>query len=143
MIPVSAASPRPEILPDVQEPAKRTIVFAEDDPLVRLATIDMLEDMGFTVWPAADETSAMDLIDAHRPDLLMVDVNLGRSDGRTLAALARARIPELRIIFATGEDPGDLGAGMENTRVLQKPYGFPELRRVFTALYPESGGQGT
>ena len=107
------------------------VVFAEDDALVRLATIDMLEDMGFEIFPAADFNAAMALVQLEKPGILMVDVSLGSADGRTLADEARKIMPDLNIIFATGRDPGDLLARIPDAKVLNKPYGLPELRTAF------------
>jgi signal transduction histidine kinase/DNA-binding response OmpR family regulator len=110
------------------------VVFAEDDALVRIATIDMLEDMGFEIFPAADFSAAIALIQSEKPGILMVDVSLGSADGRKLAEDARKLMPELNIIFATGRDPGDLLTRIPNARVVSKPYGMPELRTVFAGF---------
>jgi signal transduction histidine kinase/CheY-like chemotaxis protein len=107
------------------------VVFAEDDALVRMATIDMLEDMGFEIFPAADFNAAIALVQSEKPGILMVDVSLGSADGRKLADEALLIIPGLNIIFATGRDPGDLLSRIPHAKVLSKPYGMPELRTVF------------
>ena len=113
------------------------VVFAEDDALVRIATIDMLEDMGFEIFPAGDFNAAVSLIQSEKPGILLVDVSLGKADGRKLAEEARLLMPDLNIVFATGRDPGDLLKRVPKARVLNKPYGMPELRKAFAGFVDE------
>ncbi len=110
---------------------RKKVVFAEDDALVRIATIDMLEEMGFEIFPAADFNAAIALVQSEKPGILMVDVSLGSADGRKLADEARKIMSGIKIIFATGRDPGDLLSRIPDAKILSKPYGMPELRTAF------------
>jgi DNA-binding response OmpR family regulator len=110
------------------------ILFAEDDALVRLATVDMLEIMGYEVAPAADTAATLALLDTFDASVMLVDINLAGEDGRTLAAEALARKPGLKLIFATGRDPGDLLTNFPGCKVLEKPYGMPELKAMLESI---------
>jgi signal transduction histidine kinase/CheY-like chemotaxis protein len=110
---------------------RKKVVFAEDDALVRIATIDMLEELGFEIFPAADFNAAIALVQSEKPGILMVDVSLGSADGRKLADEARKIMSDINIIFATGRDPGDLLSRIPDAKILSKPYGMPELRTAF------------
>ena len=131
-----AAPSKPAVVPNeapvIEE--KRKILFAEDDALVRMATIDMLEDMGYLVFPAPDAETAMALLTQEQPRIMIVDINLGKSDGSKLAEAASMAINDLKIIFATGRDPGDLKARFPDAKVLGKPYGIPELKAALDSI---------
>lgn len=118
------------LVPSVEMPSApdiKTILCVDDEPLVRMVAVDMLEELGYTVLEADDAPSAMKLLDA-RPDidLLVTDVGLPNGmNGRQLADAARARRPELRVLFVTGYaenavlNHGHLQDGM---LVLTKPF---------------------
>ena len=140
--PMAASSPDDHPAPahKAAEPFMETgglhrIVFAEDDALVRLATIDMLDMLGYAVQAVADAGSAVLLVEREKPDVLLVDVNLGGSDGREVARKALGIHPGLRVVFATGRDPGDLTGQFPNARVLDKPYGMPELKAMLDEIF--------
>ncbi len=115
----------------------RNVVFVEDDPLVQMATVDMLEALGHVVSATGHPNEAIGFLSGGKADALIVDVNLGQGDGRQLAQDARTLIPDLKVVFATGRDPGDLQTLVPGCLVLDKPYGLPELRRLFATLFPE------
>jgi response regulator NasT len=74
--------------------ARRRVVIAEDEALIRLDLREMLEEEGYQVAAeAADGESAVALVLEHRPDLAVLDVKMPRLDGISAAeqiAAARA-----------------------------------------------------
>ena len=81
-----------------------TILFVEDEPLLRLVIGDELRDSGFEVLEAGDAGTALDLV-RERPgiDLLFTDIRMpGTMNGWDLAEQARALRPSLPVIYATG-----------------------------------------
>jgi response regulator NasT len=74
--------------------ARRRVVIAEDEALIRLDLREMLEEEGYqVVAEAADGESAVALVLEHRPDLAVLDVKMPRLDGISAAeqiAAARA-----------------------------------------------------
>jgi signal transduction histidine kinase/CHASE3 domain sensor protein/CheY-like chemotaxis protein len=134
---IPKAEPTP-MLKRGEEPASfdgKRIMFVEDDPLVQMATIDMLEAFGFEVVSSSDFGDSLLALHKKQPDALLVDVNLGGGDGRQLAIEARKLFPDLKVIFATGRDPGDLQSLVPGSLLLNKPYGMPELQMLFTTLF--------
>ncbi len=112
-----------------------TILYVEDDPLVSLATVDLLKGAGYAVLAAADAGQALDLLAEHPEiDLLLTDIGLPGMDGRALAAEARRRRPDLRLIFLTGYDRGAGGEPDARTRHLGKPYRDSELFEALQGL---------
>ena len=64
----------------------RRAVIAEDEALIRLDLKEMLEEEGWTVVAeASDGEQAVALAEAHRPDLVVLDVKMPRLDGISAA----------------------------------------------------------
>ena len=125
----------PEVEPEADLPslpsASATLLFAEDEPVVRELTSRFLEFAGFRVLVARDGQEAVDRGLAHDGplDVLITDVVMPRLGGREVAARLRAARPGLRVLFISGyaEDADELPAidGHESA-FLQKPY-RPEI----------------
>lgn len=85
--------------------AKRQVVLVvEDDPLLRIAAVDMVEDAGFEAIEAADANEAVAILES-RTDIRIVftDIDMPRGiDGIKLAACIRDRWPPISIILTSG-----------------------------------------
>jgi signal transduction histidine kinase/ActR/RegA family two-component response regulator len=146
LLPAAAPAPADRRVDARRTPAGRRpqtepvrILYVEDDPLVSLATVDLLKGAGYAVHAAPDAGQALDLLAAHPEiDLLVTDIGLPGMDGRELAAEARRRRPELKLVFLTGYDrDGTSGEPLDaQTEYLGKPYRDSEL---FDALSRLSG----
>jgi PAS domain S-box-containing protein len=106
--------------------AIESVLVVEDDDAVRRLQMRWLEALGHRVYTAADGPSGLAIIEAH-PEigLLLSDVVLpGGMPGTTLARLARAIRPELRIILMSGYIPeAELGEMPVSEMVfLAKPF---------------------
>jgi CheY-like chemotaxis protein len=109
--------------------AKPVVLIVEDDPLVRMAAVDMTEEVGFTALEAGDAPEALGIIESGtRIDILFCDIGLPTMRGTELAKRARALRAELKIIFASGYGEGAEGVG--NNVLLSKPYDRDDLERT-------------
>src|SRR3989442_2623220 len=84
---------------------KTTIVAADDDPqLLRLVTRN-LEFEGYEVLPVSDGQQALEQVEAHSPDLVLLDVMMPRMDGFTVCQRVRefSAVPII-IVTARGQD---------------------------------------
>lgn len=103
------------------------VLVVDDEPLVRMITVDILEDHGYAVVEAGDAASALRIIEKTPTlNLLLTDVGLpGGMNGRELAQAARGLRPDLNTLFVTGYaenavlNHGHLEHGMQ---VLSKPF---------------------
>jgi DNA-binding response OmpR family regulator len=105
-----------------------SVLFVEDDPLVRLFVVEALADQGYAAEPAASADEARALIHRTHYDVLLTDHMLPRGqDGFALAAWAAHRQPGLRIIYTSGlPDPQD-GRMLARGSFLSKPFGAGRL----------------
>lgn len=67
---------------------KRRVVIAEDEAIIRLDLKEMLEEEGYeVVGEAGDGQRAVELVEEHRPDLVVLDVKMPVLDGISAAEL--------------------------------------------------------
>jgi len=109
--------------------APAVVLVVEDEPLLRLAAIDLVENAGFTAIPASDATEAVEILE-YRTDIRLVftDVDMPRGvDGMKLAAIIRDRWPPIKVIIVSGylDDPGDRIPA--ETVFFSKPYREEEV----------------
>lgn len=69
----------------------RTILLVEDEDQLRRVMRDLLEREGYTVAEARDGVQALDAVDRHAPDLIMLDLNLPGLDGYGVLQQLRSR----------------------------------------------------
>jgi len=106
------------------------ILVVEDNAEVRQLAVAGLGALGYRVICAGDSDTALGRIAAEPGiDLLLVDLGLPRCDGSWLAAEAKRRHPQMRVLFMTGRsDEGSAAAGGDAI-VLHKPFTRDELAR--------------
>ena len=100
----------------------------------------MLEDLGYTVWPAASPGEAIRLAQTRggEIDLVVTDVVMPEMHGPELARRLLAAYPHLRCMFVSGYFPDS--AAMRSAQAqaidfLQKPFSSADLAdRVRRAL---------
>jgi CheY-like chemotaxis protein len=79
------------------------VLVVDDEVLIALSLSEMLEDMGLPVCGmAATAKRAIELTDAHRPTLVLMDVRLKGTEDDVHAALEIHRRHGTPIIFITG-----------------------------------------
>jgi DNA-binding response OmpR family regulator len=111
-------------------PAKKTtILVADDDPqILRLVTRNLqLED--YDVLSVSDGQQALEQIEAHLPDLVLLDIMMPRMDGLTVCARVREFSPvPIIMLTSLGQDQDKvrgLDAGADD--YLVKPFSLDEL----------------
>lgn len=116
----------PEPVPADPSGPKR-ILLVDDDFLIAMSSIDMLVDLGHEVVEARSGAAALEVLrnDASF-DLLITDYSMPGMTGGELAKAARALIPDLPILIASGyaELPADSDPSLAR---LGKPYTQQQL----------------
>ena len=93
---------RPAPLTDMEE-RKTRILFADDEPGIRMTLPLILEQEGFEVSVAATVAEALAYINRDSFDVLLADLNIGeRGDGFTLISAMRRVQPQAVTLILTG-----------------------------------------
>jgi two-component system, cell cycle sensor histidine kinase and response regulator CckA len=103
------------------------VLLVEDEPMVRAATLRMLEALGYAVSVASNGEEALALAQrsATAFDLLLTDVVMPQMGGPELAARLRADRPALNVVYMSGYVDDALVCSELNERhaaFLQKPF---------------------
>ena len=119
------------------------VLVVEDEPLVRMAAVDALSDLGFRVEEAASATEAIGKMRvlAGRIDAAIVDVGLSDRKGDVLAAELRAMSARLPIVMTSGYVQQDVTERFEGDRLVGfvgKPYDREALASALRALDVEA-----
>ena len=85
-----------------RESPRARVVIAEDAALIRLDLKEMLEEEGYVVvGEAGDGQRAVELVEEHRPDLVILDVKMPVLDGISAAErIAQARLAPVLMLTA-------------------------------------------
>lgn len=88
------------------------ILLVEDEDALRRVMRDLLERDGYIVSEARDGVQALDQVDRHAPDLIMLDLNLPHLDGygvlkQLRSRPATARIPII-VLTAKGDEDNEV-----------------------------------
>ncbi len=117
----------------------------EDDPALRFALSQVLEEIGYTVWSAGDIRTAYEILDRVSVDLLLLDLMIGKRTSIQVADLAEYSVPNADVVYLTGSNRfpnGELFNLSKNASwVLRKPMDFGELQAMLKHL--QSSGRNS
>ncbi len=118
--PVPATGERPKVL------------VVEDIVLIRMTTVEMVQELGFPTAEANDGAEALSILQTN-PDIgiLLTDLGLPGMTGRQLMEEALRLNPKLKVIIASGySTERDAGGMPTQVAHLMKPFDIEQLRRA-------------
>jgi signal transduction histidine kinase/DNA-binding response OmpR family regulator len=126
--PISPPAAAPDMAVPERSPAK--VLVVEDVMLIRMATVDMIEQIGFSAIEAGDGAEALALLQQDSEiEILLTDLGLPGMNGRQLVEEARRINPALKVIIASGYSTEDAAAPSGGVH-LTKPFDLSQLRRA-------------
>jgi CheY-like chemotaxis protein len=127
----------PKSIPDMTVDQRRgKVLVVEDVALIRMTTVDMVEQIGFEASEAGDGAEALAILQKDSDiEILLTDLGLPGMNGRQLVEEALRLKPNLKVIIASGystheEQGSKLPASVA---YLTKPFDMQQLRRVLEA----------
>jgi len=111
---------------------KFTAVIVEDEPLARKTLSDLLADVAWVevIGEACDGLAGVELINAHRPDLVFLDINMPELSG---LELLKRLLYEPAIVFTTAHDEHAIAAfELAAVDYLLKPFGRQRFSQALT-----------
>jgi EAL domain-containing protein (putative c-di-GMP-specific phosphodiesterase class I)/CheY-like chemotaxis protein len=121
------------------------VLIAEDDPNVReaLAEIIRSEPTFDLVGAAVDATEAIELADAERPDVALLDVRMPGGGGEAAAKGIRRCSPETKLIALSGHDDRGTVRAMLQAGVVGYLVKGGSIEEIVEAIKRAAAGQGS
>jgi type II secretory ATPase GspE/PulE/Tfp pilus assembly ATPase PilB-like protein/ActR/RegA family two-component response regulator len=123
------------------------LLVVEDEEMLRRVMKELLEREGFRVFEAADGVAALEELDRHAPDLMVLDLNLPRLDGYGVLSHLRARpatakLPVI-VLTAKGDEESEVRVfEFGATDYLTKPFRARALSARINAILERAAGTG-
>jgi len=117
---------------------RRTILVVDDEKLQRDQLVDSLSDLDVGIFQAGNGEEALEIIQAHVPSLVIMDIRMPVMDGVSAVDQLANIGNKTKIILMTG-DPTSLKSAYERRpdvfTIIEKPIPLRVLRRfVIEAL---------
>jgi two-component system, response regulator PdtaR len=116
----------------VKEAQPIRVLLVEDEFLISEMVAESLARQGFSVRSVMNGTDALRHLASAPVDVLFTDINLpGGMDGKMLARRARALLPDLPVVYASGGiNMFDLAWRVPGSIFVAKPYDPEVIGRV-------------
>jgi CheY-like chemotaxis protein len=123
-------------------PPQAVVLVVEDDPIIRMAALDLVEEAGFTAVPAADAAEAVAILE-RRLDIRVVftDIDMpGSMCGMKLAMCVRDRWPPIRLVVVSGHRAAEVDDLPEDVLFFTKPYRAVDMKLALKTLVEATAG---
>ena len=124
---------RPAFTDKAAPAAGAKVLVVEDVALIRMTTVDMVEQLGFTALEAEDGPQALAILNADNAiAILLTDLGLPGMNGRQLVEEALKLRPGLKVVIASGYsvEAAESEALKGKVAHLTKPFDLAQLKRA-------------
>lgn len=129
---------RPKPTP-AQEGQRFKVLVVEDEALIRMTTVDMIDDLGLESREASDGPQALAFL-RDEPDIavMLTDMGLPGMSGQQLIGEALSLKPDLKVVVTSGRPATDFSELPPGTSYLPKPFHSGDLRQVLDKWLPSA-----
>jgi len=96
------------------------VLCVDDEALIRMMVADCIDELGLKPVEAGSGEEALETLDTTNVSLLITDIRMGGMSGWEVARRARARKPDLPVIYISGY-PSE-GVALSDAIYLSKPF---------------------
>ncbi len=122
-------------------PMGRVLVVDDDPALLRLISVS-LESEGFEVVVAQDGARGLEEIDGNAIDVVVLDLQMPRMDGRAMYRELRSRGHSLPVLILSAYGAERARRELAAEAAMSKPFDLDELVDRIRTLVPAVGGGG-
>lgn len=126
---------------------ERRMLVADDKPAIRAVITDALQESGIReehIETAQNGQEAVEKYHEHDPEIVFMDLNMPRKNGREAAEEILSEDPRAHVVAVTGlredkeivEEVRSIGA----FEILQKPIRFQDIKDVLNTVEEERRG---
>lgn len=120
-----------------------TILFVDDEEILRLSTKSMLNNLGYTVLTASNGAAALKLVQRQfeKIDLILMDITMPEMSGEETSRRILEDHPELPIILCSGFTKKRHFKKLERSGIagfIRKPFGLAELSTIIASSLSNS-----
>jgi two-component system, response regulator, stage 0 sporulation protein F len=115
------------------------ILIVDDQYGIRILLNEVFQKEGYTTFQAANGVQALDVVQKHSPDLVLLDMKIPGMDGIEILKRIKAINQDIRVIIMTAygeldmiQETKELGAIMH----FAKPFDIDELRAAVKKHLP-------
>ncbi|MDR3429333.1 response regulator [Silvimonas sp.] len=111
-----------------------TILYVEDNEMLRASIVEYLEELEHPVTPVRTAEEALQSLETDHFDVLLTDVSLPGRSGIDLGKHALERYPDIHLILSSGHDVSSMAKDMRNTQCLAKPFDLDRIDEVLESV---------
>lgn len=120
--------------------SNKTILVVDDDFHIRKVLEIKLKNRGFTILTAPNGLEGLALLQEQRPDVLIVDINMPKLDGKELCRMSepmKKEHPFLTIVTTAriNPDEGVWIAELQDMRFMEKPFSPSQVVDTIEAYF--------
>jgi two-component system response regulator (stage 0 sporulation protein F) len=114
----------------------KKVLIVDDQNGIRILLMEVFSNEGYQTYQASNGKLALEIVKAHTPDLVLLDMKIPGMDGLDILKHIKSMNPEIKVIMMTAygeldmiKEATELGALMHFT----KPFDIDELRLAVNA----------
>lgn len=116
--------------------SRRVILLVDDEPLVRMGTALLLEELDHCVVQASSAAQALELLAENVSiDIIITDFRMPDMDGLELIGRARQERPTIPAILMTGYASDDARFTSLDFPRISKPFGISEIEAALERAF--------
>jgi len=117
-----------EMILDMTDPDRRSVLVVEDEPPIRLLLEDGLTTEGYAVRTASDAGEALSLLQSSSSDVVLLDLMLPGMNGLELARRIRERWPVCIVAMSASSNMLDIARHNPCVdKAVRKPFDWDSL----------------
>lgn len=121
----------------VQQTSQLTLLYAEDEEILRISTMAVLEDIFGNIFVASNGKEALEIYQNNKIDIIITDLNMPIISGREMIMEIRKKNLRVPILVFSGDKEQELKTQFQSYNIsgyLQKPLSLEQFLDEFTKL---------